>query len=440
MIKNVVLISADFPSSYYQFAKAFKKNGCNVLVIGSTSYENIHSELKEAATEYYQTFEMENLDKMFEIVGYFINKYGPIDFLESNNEYWLRNDSIIREHFGIRSGLYPADLDEYQKKSAMKKAFLAAGAHVSPYIIVRDFESLKEFAGKYGYPLFAKPDIGVGAFGNYKINNDKELEAFYHEKPYVDYICEAYVTGYVVTFDGIADNDSNVVICANEIFPKEIFSYHLTKKDMFYYVNIEVPEKIKTLGKKIIKALGLKNRFFHTELFLAENSVKGHFKKGDIVPLEVNIRTPGGFTPDLLNYGLSTNLYQMFADVVCFGKSDEYVGESYYSCCASRRRGKEYFFSEEDILRTYSREICQYGDYPDVFSDLMGNKYYMAKFTDEKDINIFREYVGRLANKSYASSDIPSHLVGEDKRIMDEKNCQAGSDGMTICDRHIDGA
>lgn len=439
MIKNVVLISADFPRTYYKFAQAFRKNGCNVLVIGSTPYNEIEQGLRESATEYYQTFEMENINKMFEIVGYFINKYGPIDFLESNNEYWLRNDSIIREHFGIRSGIYPAELDEYQRKSSMKKAFIDAGAHVAPYIIVRDYESLKEFADKYGYPLFAKPDIGVGAFGNYKINNEAELQAFHREKPYVDYICEAYVTGLIVTFDGIADANSNVVIAANERFPREIYSYHITKKDMFYYVNKEVPEKILSLGKKIIKALGLKNRFFHTELFLAENSVKGHFKEGDIVPLEVNIRTPGGYTPDLLNYGLSTNLYQMFADIICFGKSDEPVGPRYYSCAASRRRGKEYFFSEEDILRTFKNNMCQYGDYPDVFAGLMGDRYYMAKFSDEKDIKIFEEYVGRLANKSYASSGIPSNIVGEDKRILDEQNAQP-SDELPICDRHIDGA
>ena len=438
-MKNVVLISADFPSSYFQFAKAFKRNGCNVLVIGSTPYNDLVQGLKENVTEYYQTFEMENINKMFEIVQYFINKYGPIDFLESNNEYWLRNDSIIREHFGISSGLYPYQLDEYQKKSAMKKAFLEAGAHVAPFIIVRDLDSLKAFANKYGYPLFAKPDIGVGAFGNYKINNEAELEAFHREKPYVDYICEAYVTGLIITFDGIADANSDVVICANERFPREIYSFHITKEDMFYYVNKKVPEKVLDLGKRIIKALGLKNRFFHTELFLAENSVRGHFRKGDIVPLEVNIRTPGGFTPDLLNYGLSTNLYQMFADVICFGKSSEYVGESYYACCAARRHGKDYFFKEEDILRTFKNEICQYGDYPDVFSDLMGNRYYMAKFKQEKDIEIFKEYVARLANKSYATSERTSHIVGEDRRILDEQNSSSNED-LPICDKHIDGA
>lgn len=440
MIKNVILVSADFPVTYYQFAKAFKKNGCRVFVIGSTPYNDLHPELKANMDEYCHSWEMTNIDKMCEIVGYLQNKYGPIDFLESNNEFWLRSDSIIRERFGIRSGIYPSELDEYQKKSSMKKAFIAAGANVAPFIIVRDFESLKAFADKYGYPVFAKPDIGVGAAGNYKIDNYEQLVQFYEQKPYIDYICEPFVQGHVISFDGIANDKSEAVICANEIFPPAIFDFKNTHVDMFYYVNKKVPAKLLTLGKKIIKCLGLKNRFFHTELFVAENEVKGHFKPGDIVALEVNIRCPGGFTPDLLNFGLSTNLYQMFADVVCFGKSDEPVGPSYYAACASRRFENKYFFNEEDVLRTFKNQICNVGDYPLVFSDLMGNHFYMAKFDKEEDVLLFKQYVTRSADASLKNSETISHLGGEDKRMLDDRKRESKDSDLTICDKHIDGA
>ena len=441
-MKNVLLISADFPMTYYQFAKAFKHNGCRVLVIGSTPYNELHPELIANVDEYYQTWEMENINKMFEIVGYFENKYGHIDFLESNNEYWLQSDAKIRERFNITSGLFPAELETYQRKSSMKKAFIAAGGHVAPFIIVRDFDSLKAFADQYGYPVFAKPDIGVGAAGNYKINNEEELRKFHAKKPYIDYICEPFVQGRVISFDGIANEKSEPVICANEIFPPAIFDFHNNDVDMFYYVNKKVPESLLELGKNIIKCLGLKNRFFHTELFIAENSVKGHFKKGDIVPLEVNIRTPGGFTPDLLNFGLSTNLYQMFADVVCFGKSDENVGPHYYAACAARKYKNSYFYSHEDILRTFAKDIVNHGEYPLVFSDLMGNYFYMAKFDKIEDVDIFRDYVSRKRNSSLAGHDSKiSHVVGEDRKMMREKNSKSVSDdGLSICDKHIDGA
>ena len=438
-MKNVLLISADFPRTYYQFAKAFQKNGCNVFVIGGTPYYDLEPELKGSVTEYYQTYEMENIDKMCEIVQYFINKYGPIDFLESNNEYWLRSDSILRERFGISSGIYPHQLDDYQRKSSMKQFFLEAGAHVAPYILSDNLEELKDFAKEYNYPIFAKPDIGVGAADNYKINDEQDLIDYLKNKPNIPYFVEAYVEGRIITFDGIANAESEPVVVANEIFPREIYNIHKTNSELVYYVNKVVPPDLLDLGKRIVKSLGLKNRFFHTELFIAENSIKGWFEKGDIVALEVNIRTPGGFTPDLLNFGLSTNLYQMFADVICFGYSDESVGPHFYAVYAGRRNSKQYFFSEEDIKRTYVNNLCQYGDMPKVLSDIMCDRFFMAKFEDEKEAVLFGQYVIRPANMSYATEQRFERLLGEDRRIMDEKNSEP-SDDLPICDRHIDGA
>ena len=438
-MKNVLLISADFPSSYFQFAKAYKKNGCTVLVIGSTPYNELHPELKANVDEYVQSWDMENVDKMCEIVGYLQNKWGTIEYLESNNEYWLRNDSIIRERFGISSGIYPHQLDEYQKKSSLKKFFLEAGFKVAPYMIVKDFEELKKFAEKYGYPLFSKPDIGVGAAGNYKIENYEQLEQYWREKPQIDYIIEPFVKGQIISFDGIADKNSEVVVAINEIFPREIFDYLKTGADMFYFVNNKVPENIFPLGKKLIKAMGLQNRFFHTELFVAENEVKDAFKPGDIVGLEVNIRTPGGFTPDLLNYSLSTNLYQMLADIICFGKTTQTVGPRCYAACASRRRGTSYFYNEEDIRRTFAKELCNVGDYPDVFSGLMGNRFFMAKFDSLKDVEIFNAYVSKRTDASFKVPTAVSHILGEDKRMLDDRKAEAKHEGA-ICDRHIDGA
>ena len=134
-MKNVLLISPDFPKCYYKFAQAFKKNGCNVLVIGATPYNDLEQGLKESVTEYVQSYEMTNITKMIEMVGYLQNKYGHIDFLESNNEFWLRSDSILREWFSIDSGLYPNQLTEYQKKSSSANAlvdFLVEARGIEP--------------------------------------------------------------------------------------------------------------------------------------------------------------------------------------------------------------------------------------------------------------------------------------------------------------------
>ena len=440
MKKNVLLISADFPKIYYQFAEAFKKNDCNVFVIGSTQGENLEPRLKEAIVEYIQTYEMENIGRMIEIVGGLINRYGPMDILESNIEYWLRYDAVLREWFNIRTGIFPYELDNYQKKSWMKEAFLAANAHVAPFTMATSIENVREFANKYGYPIFTKPNIGVGSAGNYKINNDEELVDFFNKKPNVEYIVETFVEGRIITYDGIVDENSNPVIEINEIYQREVYSLISTREDMYYYVNKEVPLELSKIGRAILKSLKLKNRFFHIELFIAENSVPGHFNKGDYVVLEANIRTPGDYTPDVLNHGLNTNVYQIYADVMCYGKTDLKPHDTKYAMCVSRRNGKEYFFIEEDILRTFKNEIVETGDFPKVFSDLIGDHFYTALFDKEEDALLFSDYVRRTNVSTYSHGERISHVVGEDRRMLQEKKQSGDSSDLTICDKHIDGA
>lgn len=440
-MKNILLISPDFPNTYWQFARAFKNNGMTVLAIGGTPEQEICQQLRNSVDKYVCCNEMENLQTMYNIVGCLINEFGPIDYLESNNEYWLQNDAKIREHFGINSGIYPYQLEDYQRKSSLKKYYQQAGIKVAPYLIVDQWDELEKFANKFGYPLFIKPDVGVGASGNYKIHNIDELRDFFHNKSdKFPYICETFVASNCIkTFDGIADINSDVVLCDTMIFPPSIFDVKKENKDLFYYVSKTIEPEFEQLGRKLIKTMGLKNRFFHGEFFVANNDCPGYFKKGDYIGIEVNIRTPGGYTPDLIDFAISSNIYQALADVVCFNKTNVGKGEPYYCGCASRRKNKQYFFTNNDIVRTFKNNICFSGEYPGILSDIMGDSFYMAKFTNINDMFLFNDYVERLTNMSYSSTSFAKTLLGEDARIMREQNEKSSSE-ESICDRHIDGA
>ena len=168
-MKNFVLISPNFPETYYQFAVSLRNVGFRVLGVGDAPYSELKPQLKDALTEYYRVNNMDNFDEEKEAVSFFERKYGHIDFLESNNEYWLRKDAQLRDIFHIDTGLHFNELDRYQRKSLMKECFIKAGVKVAPYTLVTDLASLKKFAKENGYPLFVKPDIGVGAEESFKI-------------------------------------------------------------------------------------------------------------------------------------------------------------------------------------------------------------------------------------------------------------------------------
>ena len=394
-MKNFVFISPHFPDSFYRFVVALKKNGLRVLGIGDQPYDRLNPELKNALTEYYLCYDMDNIDNQIKAVKYFEDKYGHIDYLESNNEYWLDKDARLREMFGITTGPIGQEIDFYNHKSLMKKGYEKAGAKTAQWILISTKEALEEFIKKVDYPVFIKPDHGVGAEGTYKIEKPADIDSFFEKcDKNVTYICEQFVSGNIISFDGICDSKSNVVFCASNFFPPSIADIVHEQKDVFYFTYPYPPKDLEEIGRKVVKAFGVKQRFFHLEFFRLTAPAKGLGNVGDIVPLETNMRPAGGYTPDLINFANSSNVYQIYADVIAFDENrqkDEF--EHNYAAVASRRDGFAYLHSDDDVLQHYKNAICHHGRYAKIFSDAMGDRFFMAKFKDMKGVEEFRDYV-----------------------------------------------
>ena len=393
-MKNFIIISPHFPETYYRFAEALKRNGFRVLGVGDASYFEISPELRNSLDEYYCCFDMENYENEKRAVQCFRNKYGIIDYLESNNEYWLERDSWLRNDFNIPNGVRPDELQYWQHKSKMKELYKKAGVKAADYVLVSDKENLLKFIDKVGYPVFIKPDVGMGASDDFKIENSGDVDEFFNKKdPNVSYICEQFVTGNIVSFDGICDSEGNVVFCASNVFPPSVADVVREGKELFYYTVKEVPEDLKEIGSKVIKAFNVKQRFFHLEFFRLTKNVPGIGKKNDIVALETNMRPAGGYTPDLINFSQSVNCYQIYADVMAFNENrQDLTMPKYYAACASRRDWVSYQNDDPVVLEKYRNNVCNYGRYPDILSDAMGNRFFMAKFDTLEEVEEFQKY------------------------------------------------
>ena len=394
-MQNFILISPHFPETYYMFAQALKFNGFRVLGIGDCPYENLARELRDSLDEYYCCYNMDDFENEKRAVQYFYDKYGPIDYLESNNEYWLAKDAELRQIFNIPNGVRPDELKYWQHKSLMKEHYKKAGVKTADFVLVSDKESLMKFIDKVGYPVFIKPDIGVGASGDFKINNEEDVDTFLAvREPWITYICEQFLVGDIISFDGICDSKSNVVFCASNFFPPSVADVVKEGRDLFYYTLPKVPEDLEEVGRKVIKAFGVKKRYFHLEFFRLKKAAKNVGEKGDIVALETNMRPAGGFTPDLINFSQSVNSYQIYADVMAFDENKQNLTMTkYYAACASRRNGVWYVHSDSEIFMKYRNEISAEGYYPYVLSGAMGDRFFMAKFTSLKQVDEFKQFV-----------------------------------------------
>lgn len=434
-MKNFVFISPHFPDHFYKFVVALNKAGFRVLGIGDCPYDQLPNSLKENLTEYYGCWNMDNFDNEVEAVRYFENKYGHIDYLESNNEYWLERDAKLRSIFNIE-GRKEDEIATYQHKSIMKSCFEKAGVKVAKYMLVSDKESLVKFANEVGFPLFIKPDYGVGAEGDFKIKNMEDLDRFFAEKsPNVTYICEQFIPGNIVSYDGIADKDSNIVFHTNDCFPPSIADIVKNQKDLCYWTMPGLYPGFEKIGPAVIKAFEVKKRFFHIEFFVLTEDVPGFAKKGEIVGLETNMRPAGGYTTDAINFANSLDCYDLYAKTLMEEKIELPNNEKFYCVVASRRDGVTYRRSENDIFERY--DICASGRYAKVLSGAMGDKYFMCKFKNLDDGKKFGEFVTERSTLKPHSKN----LTGEDIDMFNErKHEQKNNNEVSICDIHVDGA
>lgn len=388
---NFIFISPAFPKNYYNFCDRLKKNKVNVLGIGDTLYNELDDKVKNSLTEYYRVNSLENYDEVYRAVAFFAFKYGKIDFLESNNEYWLRSDAKLRTDFNI-TGAKIDDVVTFTSKSNMKEFYIKAGVPVARYTFCKNINEDLKFINKVGYPVVVKPDVGVGAAATYKIKNEEDLKNFYKIGFQVPYIMEEFIQGDIISFDGVCDSNSNVVFCDNEIFPPSIMDIVNEELDLSYYVNKEVPSDIYEIGKKVLKAFNIKSRYFHLEFFRLSKDKPGLGHIGDIVALEVNMRPPGGYTPDMINFAQSVDTYQIYADVMCYDKviNVSFNHPKYYCLYVGRRDRYNYVYTSEEIMKEHSPSIVMHERMSDALAGALGNEFFVARFNDLEQLNKFR--------------------------------------------------
>lgn len=390
---NFVYISPSFPKNFYQFCNRLKLNGVTVLAIADTPYDQLSEELKNSIDDYYQVYSMENYDEMIKAMGYFIFHYGHIDWLESNNEYWLEQDAKLRTDFNITTGIHTNHIEDIKCKSKMKKFYEEAGVKTARYHLVTNLDEGLQFIEKVGYPVVVKPDNGVGAAKTYKISNQDELEKFYQEEHVTQYIMEEFVNGLIISYDGIANLDKDIIFETSHVFPNPIMDVVNDQSSMYYYSLREIPYDLKQAGHACVKAFYTAGRCFHMEFFKLLEDKEGLGKKGDIIGLEVNLRTPGGYTPDMMNFANDIDVYQIYADMVSKGYSEYDHHRPYHCVYCGRRDGITYTHSHEDIISQYHFDLVMCERMPDILSGAMGNFTYTARFENMEQVDAFVQYV-----------------------------------------------
>ncbi len=374
---NLVYLSPHFPHHYYQFCKNLKQLGAMVLGIGDVPFPELAEEVKDALTEYYQVTDMHDYDGLVRACGYYTHRYGKIDRFESLNEYWLGTEARIRDDFNI-PGVRGGDINVIKRKSAMKERFQSAEIAVAAGRVVTTGDDARQLIETTGYPVVAKPDIGVGALGTFLINNENELTDFFSAKPVADYIMEEFIQGTIFSFDGLADVNGELVFYTAHQFSQGIMETVNEARHIHYTSLRDIPPALLKAGQECVRAFKVQSQFFHIEFF--------ETAPGIYVALEVNMRPPGGFTTDMFNYACDIDVYNLWAQTMVHGTAPLVYQRKYHCCYASRRNTYQYRNSHEAVMAHYAPYMVQTVSVPGVFSSALGDFGYIFRSPDMAQI------------------------------------------------------
>ena len=386
---NFVYLSPHFPPNYYRFCVRLREEGVNVLGLADAPYEALRPELHKALSEYYRVDDMNSYDALVRALGHFTHRHGKLDGIDSNSEHWLEAEARLRTDFNI-AGLRQDRIGIIKRKSAMKEIYRSAGIRVAHGAVARTLEEARRLVAGTGYPVVAKPDVGVGAAATFKIRDDGELSSFFDRKPAGDYIVEEFIQGKIFSFDGLTDRDGNLVFFTSHAFSQGIMETVNEDADLFYYSLREIPADLEEAGRRTARAFDVRGRFFHFEFFRTD-------RDDGIVALEVNLRPPGGLTTDMFNYANDIDIYREWARVVAHNRFTAEGSRPYHVGYVGRKRGKRYLHDPGEIEAAVGGLIVHHEEIDSIFRAAIGDYGYLVRSKDLGEVRAAARYIQETA-------------------------------------------
>ncbi|HLE88433.1 MAG TPA: carboxylate--amine ligase [Candidatus Limnocylindria bacterium] len=371
---NVVFLSPHFPPNWYLFVTALRDQGANVLGIADAPHEELRAELRDALDSYYRVDDMNDYGQLVRAVGWLTHQHGKLDRLDSLNEWWLETEAQLRTDFNI-PGISVGDIARMKRKSLMKRFFVRAGLTPGRGRVCRSAHATRDFIGEVGYPIVAKPDAGVGAAATFRLDGEADLERYLAEKPAVDYILEEYLSGTLLTYDGLVNRRGEVVFGSSFYYSQGVMEAVNADSDIWYCITREVPPDVDTAGRAIVHTFRLRERPFHFEFF--------RLPDGTLVPLEINVRPPGGLTVDMFNYANNIDFYRGWASMVVHGRFDESVSRAYACAYVGRKHRFTYRLSHQQVLGRFGDMIVMDTPMSGIFARAIGDFGYIIRHPDE---------------------------------------------------------
>ena len=369
MAPNVLFLSPHFPPGWHRFCKQLKVHGARVIGVGDVAPGALSDQVRASLDEYVYRPDLNDVDALEALGRHLIQRWGPIHRIDSLNEHWLGVEAELRVRLGV-PGMTPDFLKVGRDKVGMTRRYREAGIPCAQGHEVGSLGDLQAFAHEVGFPLILKPAVGVGAQGATRIDTSDELLQVY-AKIDTPYLAESFVVGDVVSFDGLTDGSGEIVFHTAHINCAGVLECSQGEVQTWYHSYRDIPPALEAMGRKVVAAFDLRERFFHAEFFLKPD--------GTFQAIEINLRPPGGFTVDLMNDGSDVDLYDWWARVILGLDVPAHPSRLYFSAHVARRDGLQYANAPSTVKAWLGPALRRHQRVPTVFAQAMGDEVYLIR-------------------------------------------------------------
>lgn len=334
---DVVLISPSFPEDNGHYTKALHAlSGVRVLGVGDQPLASMPADVREAIDEHLVVPKLWDEENTVARTREWLTKLGiRPDRVECLWEPGVVLAARMREAFGV-PGLTVDQARAFRDKELMKQRLDAAGIRTPHHYSATTTEEAREAAGKVGYPVIIKPIDGAGSADTYVVRSDEDLEAALGATRHVERISvEEFVEGEEFTYDAILAEGETLFENVAWYRPKPLVARQnpWISPQAVCLADIRQPDIAPgvELGRKVLRALGLKTGMAHMEWYRSEKN------GGEAIFGEVGARAPGGRLSHGMNWSTNGDVFRVWAEALVHGRTDQAMEKRYNAALVFKR-------------------------------------------------------------------------------------------------------
>lgn len=313
---HVLLVAPHFPANQRQFARALKSVGAYVTGIGEASVHQLDGELRGWIDQWEQVPNVCDEAALLQAVRR-IQRRGWVDRLETTVEAHILSAARVREQTGIPGLHYEAAM-LCRDKPMMKDYLRERGVSTAQSGAAETYEQAKTFADLVGFPVILKPRAGAGAADTLKVENHAELKAaaraFGLDRG-ASVAIEEFIEGHEGFYDTLTIGGQVQHEFVSHYFPGVLEAMRTRWISPYIITTNRLDQpgyaELRTMGRNVIKQLGLGTTATHMEWFFGPKGLKFS---------EIGARPPGVSTWDLYCAANGIDLYREWAMAVAHGR------------------------------------------------------------------------------------------------------------------------